>query len=86
MLKKTILFLALSCFIKVSIAQTPAYFDINIKYKTALELVEKGKYAAASSIFYEVERLKTTPNNLQESNTNVSQLKINSEYYRALCA
>ena len=86
MLKKTTVFLALSCFIKISFAQIPAYFDINTKYKTALELVEKGKYAAASSIFYEVERLKSIPNSLQESNSNISQLKINSEYYRALCA
>lgn len=86
MLKKTTVFLALSCFIKVTIAQIPAYFDINAKYKTALELVENNKYAAASAIFYEVERIKTTPSKLQESNANISQLKINSEYYRALCA
>ncbi len=86
MLKKTTVLLALSCFIKVSTAQISANFDINTKYKAGLELVEQGKFAAASSIFYEVEKIKTTGTTLSESNAAISQIKINSEYYRALCA
>ena len=86
MLKKTTVFLALSCFIKVSSAQIPAYFDINSKYKTGLELIEKGKFAAASAIFYDVENIKTTHSTLTENNAALSEIKVNSEYYRALCA
>lgn len=86
MFKKTTVLLAISCFIKVSSAQIPANFDINAKYKAGLELVEQGKFAAASSMFSEVERIKTTPSTLIEANSAVSQIKVNSEYYSAYCA
>ena len=86
MSKKNILLLAFSLTFKLSIAQTPAYFDINTKYKSGLELVEKGKFAAASSLFYEVEHTKTTNASQSQDNASTSQIKINAAYYRALCA
>ncbi|MFC5284862.1 tetratricopeptide repeat protein [Pedobacter alpinus] len=78
-----------SCFLFFSgtiFAQIPAYFDINAQYKIATELLSQEKYAAASSIFYEVEKSKIikTPQSL--NNVEISNLKINSEYYRAYCA
>ena len=86
MFKKTTVLLAISCFIKVSSAQIPANFDINAKYKAGLELVEQGKFAAASSMFSDVERIKTTPSTRLETNSAITQIKINSEYYSAYCA
>ncbi|MBK0383953.1 tetratricopeptide repeat protein [Pedobacter sp. SD-b] len=67
-------------------AQLPAYFDINSKYKGATELFEQGKFAAASSLFYEVGKDKTVQTPQSFNNTFTSNLKVNSEFYRAVCA
>lgn len=67
-------------------AQLPAFFKINEKYKNALELLEQEKYAAASALFYEVEQNATVETPQSEKNTDVSNIKINAEYYRAYCA
>nr|MBC7613737.1 tetratricopeptide repeat protein [Pseudopedobacter sp.] len=86
MFRKIQLSLAFLLLFKISSAQVPAYFDINTKYKSALELVDHEKYAAASSLFYEVEKTKAIANTNQDNNAAISQIKINSEYYRAYCA
>jgi len=70
----------------VIFAQLPAYFQVNEKYKTAMELLSQEKYAAASSLFYEVEKTNNIETPQSVRNSEVSDLKINSEYYRAYCA
>lgn len=67
-------------------AQTPPQYQINDKYKDALELLEKGKYAAASSMFREVEAINYITSSQTDSRADVSEIKINAQYYRALCA
>ncbi|HEX7366436.1 MAG TPA: tetratricopeptide repeat protein [Pelobium sp.] len=67
-------------------AQLPAYFQINEDYKIAMELLSQEKYAAASSVFYEVEKSKFIETPQSVRNSEISNLKINSEYYRAYCA
>lgn len=67
-------------------AQFPAYFDVNSKYKQATELFEQEKYTAASSLFYEVEKDKSIQTPQSYNNAFTSNLKVNSEFYRAVCA
>lgn len=86
MRKINLIFLSLAFFSAGAFAQLPAYFDINTKYKNATELLEQGKYAAASSLFLEVENAKTIETPQSVRNSEISNLKINSEYYRAYCA
>ncbi|MBD3749660.1 MAG: tetratricopeptide repeat protein [Sphingobacteriales bacterium] len=86
MFRKITLFLSFLILSKLSLAQVPAYFDVQAQYKNGLELIDKGKYAAASSVFYEVEKNKAFKSTENESNAAISQIKVNSQYYRALCA
>ncbi|ADY52471.1 Tetratricopeptide TPR_1 repeat-containing protein [Pseudopedobacter saltans DSM 12145] len=67
-------------------AQTPLQYHINDKYKNALELLEKGKYATASSLFRDVEKLNYTTSEQADNRVDISEIKINAQYYRALCA
>ncbi len=67
-------------------AQTPPQYQINDKYKNALELLEKGKYATASSLFKEVEKLNFITATQTDNQVDVSEIKVNAQYYRALCA
>lgn len=86
MRKITLIFSFLLFYTGTIYAQIPAYFDINAKYKTATELLTQEKYAAASSIFYDIEKSKFIKTSQSENNAEISNLKINSEYYRAYCA
>lgn len=86
MRKKNILFFTFILLGKALLAQIPSYFDINNKYKTGVDLLEKGKYAAASAMFYEVEKNKAIKADQNDNNSELSQLKVSSEYYRAVCA
>jgi TolA-binding protein len=86
MLKKTILFLSLLIIMKVASAQMPADVTINKDYKLGLELISEGKFAAASAVFHKVEQSKISQSTSSESDIYLSQIKINSEYYIALCA
>ncbi|MEO5909376.1 MAG: tetratricopeptide repeat protein [Pelobium sp.] len=86
MRKKNILFFTFLLLGKALLAQIPSYFDINNKYKTGVELLEQGKYAAASAMFYEVEKSRAIKADQHENNSELSQLKVSSEYYRAVCA
>ena len=86
MRKITLVFSSLFFTTSVIFAQLPAYFDVNAKYKSAIELLSQEKYAAASSLFYEVENSKTIKTPQSAINSEISNLKINSEYYRAYCA
>lgn len=68
------------------LAQQTAWFNLNQSYKSGLELIEKGKYAAASEQFSRVENNSLLPSSLKQSSAEVSLLKENSEYYKAVCA
>lgn len=67
-------------------AQLPAYFSVNAKYKNAFELFEQEKFAAASAAFYEVEKTNNTTTPQYAISSEVSNLKVNAEFYRAVCA
>jgi TolA-binding protein len=67
-------------------AQLPAYFSINAKYKNAIELFEQEKFAAASSVFYEVEKTNSITTPQYAINSDISNLRINATFYRAVCA
>lgn len=67
-------------------AQTPIQYQINDKYKNALELLEKGKYATASALFRDVEKLNYITSGQTDTRLDISEIKTNAQYYRALCA
>ena len=87
MLKKTFhISILIFLFAVAGKAQTTAYFNTNIAYKNAMELFERGKYAAASAQFNEVERTNTVNADRNQNNTDLSSLKTDVQYYKALCA
>ena len=67
-------------------AQQNPSFHINQVYRTASDLLDKGKYASAAEQYRMVEqyRIKTAPQAKFE--TELSLLKENAQYYEALCA
>jgi TolA-binding protein len=67
-------------------AQVPIQYQINSKYKNALELLDQGKYAAAAALFYEVEKTPYTSAAQIDDRINISEIKINAQYFSALCA
>ena len=87
MLKQYILpFLVLTLFSFQAQAQLTSWFTLNQNYKSGLELLDKKKYAAASEQFNRVERWQILPSSVQQYGKDISLLKENAEYYRALCA
>jgi TolA-binding protein len=86
MLKKSIFLVS---FILVTFnlrAQIPIHYQLNEKYKNALELLDKGKYAAASSLFRDIEKEKTIRSGQIDDRIKISEIKVNAQYFRALCA
>ena len=69
-----------------ALAQNSAWFNLNQDYKSGIELLEKGKYAAASNQFNRVLKNNQKSNAKAEINVEVSLLKENARYYIALCA
>ena len=69
-----------------ALAQNSAWFNLNQDYKSGIELLEKGKYAAASNQFNRVLKNDQKSNAKAEINVEVSLLKENARYYIALCA
>ena len=67
-------------------AQLTSWFTLNQNYKTGIELLDKKKYAAASEQFSRVGNLQILPSSIQQYGKDISLLKENAEYYRALCA
>ncbi len=87
MFKKTnIVTLSLILFYIGAKAQTTIYFSSQTAYKNGIELLDKGKYAAAASQFSQVEKAYTTNTNRNPSNADLSSLKADAQYYNALCA
>ncbi len=82
----TCITLFLSLFFVSALAQQTAWFELNQSYKSGLELLEKGKYAAASEQFSQVEQSKLLPPSASQNNMSLSLLKENAMYYQALCA
>jgi TolA-binding protein len=69
-----------------ALAQNSAWFNLNQDYKSGIELVEKGKYAAASNQFNRVLKNDQKSNVKAEINPEINLLKENARYYIALCA
>lgn len=70
----------------VASAQQTAWNTIDQEYRNALELFNKGKYAAASELFSRVEKAPLVPSNQPEHSGGISLLKENAQFYQAVCA
>ena len=87
MLKKYIFNAFLFAFFTLPVlAQNTAWFELNQSYKTGIELLEKGKFAAASNQFDKVEQFRNNSAAQVETSPEISLLKENARYYQALCA
>lgn len=69
-----------------ALAQNTAWFELNQSYKSGVELLEKGKYAAAAGQFSQVEQSSAKSSVTVELTPEMSLLKENAQYYLALCA
>jgi len=87
MLKKYTLATLICCsFSLVLKAQQTDWFTLNQAYKSAIELFERRKFAAASEQFSKVEDWHTIPSSQVLNNRDISLLKENAQYYQAVCA
>ncbi len=87
MFKKHLCFtLLLSISALQSYSQKTAWFTVNQSYKAGLELLDHGKFAAASEQFSRVKSWQINPETKLTSEREISLLKENAEYYQALCA
>ena len=68
------------------LAQSTAWFEQNQHYKTGLDLLEKGKYVAASQQFNKVAQPEQKTSTKAELNPELDQLKEGAQFYIALCA
>lgn len=82
----TIFTLLLTFFTAPLLAQNTAWIEINQFYKGGIELLDQGKYAAASQQFSRVGQFEQTSSARAETNPDLSLLKENSLFYIALCA
>jgi len=78
--------LLLTFFAVPLLAQNTAWIDINQFYKGGIELMDQGKYAAASQQFSHVGQFEQTISTRAESNPDLSLIKENAVFYIALCA
>lgn len=67
-------------------AQQSAWFELDKHYKSGLELLENGKYAAASNQFSSVIKNYRRSSTNAETNPEIGLLRENSHYFIALCA
>lgn len=67
-------------------AQNTAWFEFNRSYKSGIELLEKGKFAAATEQFNRVEQYQPKSSIQVEISPEISLMKENAQYYIALCA
>lgn len=68
------------------LAQNTAWFDLNQSYKSGLELLQNGKFAAAANQFDRVGQYEPGSSTEPEQTPEISLLKENAQYYQALCA
>jgi len=83
MVRLILLFLFIS---STAVAQETAWFNMDQEYKSAVELFDNGKYAAASEQFSRVEEARLMPPTQDGNTRDISLLKENSQYYQAVCA
>ena len=87
MLKRIFCLLTIASFcISTSYSQQTAWFTLNQSYKSGLELLEHGKYAAASEQFNRIKSWNLLEDAKIPFNSEISLLKENAQYYQALCA
>ena len=87
MLRQFAIFTLLLTFLAAPLlAQNTAWIEINRFYTGGIELLDQGKYAAASQQFSRVGQFEQTSSARPESNPELSLLKENSQFYIALCA
>lgn len=87
MLRQYAIFTLLLTFLAAPLlAQNTAWIEINRFYTGGIELLDQGKYAAASQQFSRVGQFEQTSSARPESNPELSLLKENSQFYIALCA
>lgn len=67
-------------------AQQSAWQQINRTYHTAMELYEKGNYAAAAQQFEIVEQHRYLSSLQEDEHAQLSLLKENARFYQAICA
>lgn len=82
----TLIALILTFFSAPVLAQNTAWAELNQAYKSGLELLEKGKYAAASNQFGRINQFEQKTSARPELNPELSLLIENAQYYKALCA
>lgn len=73
-------------FASTLLAQQSPSFDVYRTYHAASELLDKGKYAAATEQYRLVTASRLKTSNQPQFETEVSLLQENSQYYIALCA
>jgi TolA-binding protein len=83
---KHLLFLLPVFFVLSSNAQQSPSFWVNRIYRTATDLLNKNKYAAAAEQFRQVENATVKTGTQKQFESELSLLKENSEYYEAYCA
>lgn len=75
-----------SLVVSSAFAQQSAWQEVNQAYKTAMELFEKGKYAAAARHFGKVEDIRINSTLQQDQQVELTLLKENARFYQAVCA
>lgn len=80
---KTLLFVSVA---SPALAQNTAWFELNQSYKSGVELLEKGKFAAAAGQFSQVEKFLPASSVSVEATPEMSLMKENAQFYLALCA
>ena len=87
MLRKYIFKALLFVFVSSPVlAQNTAWFELNQSYKRGIELLEKGKFAAASGQFNQIGNSLSGTSVAAEATPEISLLKENAQYFLALCA
>jgi TolA-binding protein len=84
--KYTIITLIIGLLSIPAFAQQNAWFDLNKHYKSGLELLESGKFAAASNQFNNVLKNDKKSSVKAEANLENGLIIENSHYFIALCA
>lgn len=87
MVRKYTIYTLLITFLSLqAMAQQSAWFDLNKNYKSGLELLDHGKYAAASNQFNAVLKKDKKSSSNAESDPETALMKENAHYFIALCA
>jgi TolA-binding protein len=87
MIKLKYIFLSVPIFFVLTLhAQQNPSFQVYRTWHSAMELLNKGKYAAAAEQFRLVEKSRLKTSTQAQFESDLSLLKENAQYYEALCA